>query len=164
MVLTKSKKQSVIEEYSQKLKGQALLMFVNFHGLSVAKSTKLRKELRASGIGYNVLKKTLLKRVLDSLGFTDVPKLNGEVGVIYATGEVTEAPRIVAKFIKQEKEGLVILGGVYESKSVGDDVIKRLAAIPSREVLLTQLAFILTQPVAGFARALQEVSKSKGQN
>ena len=163
MVLTKSKKQSVIEEYSKTLKGKSLLVFVNFHGLSVAKSTKLRKELRTLGVGYNVLKKTLLKRVLDSFGFTDVPKLQGEVGVVYTSGDVTEAPRAVAKFIKQEKEGLAILGGIYESKFVGDDVIKRLAAIPSREVLLTQLAFILTQPVASLARALQEVQKKSSQ-
>ena len=139
-------------------------MFLNFHSLSVAKSTKLRRELRARGVGYNVLKKTLLKRVIDSLGYTDVPRLDGEVGVVYTSGDVTEAPRVVAKFIKQEKEGLVVLGGIYESKFVGADVIKRLALIPSREVLLTQLAFILTQPMASFARALQEVSKFKGQN
>lgn len=159
MVLTKNKKSAIIEQYTDILKGSSILMFVNFHGLSVAKSTRLRKELRASGIGYNVVKKTLLKRILDSFGFTDVPKLDGEVGVVYSSGEVTEAPRIVTKFIKQEKEGLVILGGVYESKFVGEDVMKRLAAIPSREVLLTQLAFILTQPVAGLARALEEVKK-----
>ncbi len=159
MVLTKTKKNAVIEKYSQTLKGASMLMFVNFHGLSVAKSTRLRKELRSVGVGYNVVKKTLLKRILDSFGFTDIPKLNGEVGVIYTSGEVTEAPRIVTKFIKKEKEGLVILGGVYELKFVGEDVMKRLAAIPSREVLLTQLAFILTQPVASLARALEEVKK-----
>ena len=159
MVLTKTKKGSVIDKYSKALKGASMLMFVNFHGLSVAKSTKLRRELCSLGIGYNVVKKTLLKRVLDSFGFTDVPKLDGEVGVVYSSGDVTEARRVVAKFIKQEKEGLAILGGIYESKFVGDDVMKRLAAIPPREVLLTQLAFILTQPVASFARALEEVKK-----
>lgn len=164
MVLTKSKKESIVEEYSNTLKGKSFLMFLNFHGLSVAKSTRLRRELRGFNIGYNVLKKTLLKRVLDSLGYTDVPQLQGEIGVVFTSGDVTEAPRVISKFIKQEKDGLVILGGIYESKFVGDDVIKRLALIPSREVLLTQLAFILTQPIAGFARVLQEVSKSKGQN
>ena len=146
-------------EYSKILKGQSMLLFLNFHGLSVAKSMKLRRELRSLGIGYNVLKKTLLKRVLDSLGYSDVPKLQGEVGVVYTEGDVTEAPRVIAKFIKQEKEGLAILGGIYESKFVRYDVIKRLAMIPSREILLTQLAFILTQPVASLARTLQEVQK-----
>lgn len=163
MVLTKSKKQSVIEEYSKTLKGRSMLMFVNFHSLSVAKSTKLRRELRSLNIGYHVLKKTLLKRVLNSLGFTDIPKLKGEVGVVYTSGDVTEAPRAVTKFIKQEKDGLSILGGIYESKFVGDDMIKRLAAIPSREILLTQFVFILTQPVASFARVLQEVQKKSSQ-
>ncbi|MEK9175608.1 MAG: 50S ribosomal protein L10, partial [Patescibacteria group bacterium] len=104
---------------------------------------------------------TLLRRVLDSLGYEDVQQFIGEVVVVYTQGDITEAPRTVVKFIKQEKEGLAILGGIYESRFVGEDMIKRLAAIPSREVLLTQLAFIITQPVANLARALYEVSKSK---
>ena len=95
-----------------------------------------------------------------------MPKLEGEIGIAAGYGEVTQPPTLISKFIKTElrglpadKQGLKIVGGIYESKFVGEDVMKRLAAIPSREVLLTQLAFILTQPVAGLARALQEVSK-----
>jgi len=161
MVLTKTQKQSIVAELTRALKDASVLVFVNFRGLSVTKMTRLRKELRQSGAQYTVVKKTLLKRVLDSLGFSDVPKLDGEVGLIAGSGEVTEPPRIVAKFIKEEKGGLTILGGVYESKFVDGDVIKRLSAIPPRETLIAQLAFMLTQPVAGLARALEEVRKKQ---
>ena len=123
----------------------------------------MRNELRKAEVSYKVAKKSLLKRVLDEAGFTDIPKLEGEIGVVAGYGEVIEPPQIIAKFIKAEREGLKIIGGIYEAKFVDDKVIKQLSAIPSREVLLTQLAFILTQPVASFARVLSEVSK-KGQN
>jgi len=156
MVLTKAKKQSIVDKLTSALKGANILVFVNFHGLSVAKAMRLRRALRQAGAHYTVVKKTLLGRVLDSLGFPHTPKLGGEIGLIAGFHDVTEPPRIVAQFIKKEKDGLSIVGGIYESKFVGDDIIKRLAAIPAREILLTQLAFILTQPVARFARVLEE--------
>ena len=165
MPQTKAKKESLVSELTKGLNGASILVFLNFHGLSVAKERKLRNELRKASVSYKVSKKTLLKRVLESLGFADVPKLEGEVVIAAGFGEANEPPQIISKFIKAEgslpagRQGLKILGGVYESKFVDADVVKRLAAIPTREVLLTQLAFILTQPVAGFARALQEVSK-----
>lgn len=159
MVLTKAKKQSIVEQLASALKKANILVFVNFHGLSVAKSTKLRRELRKAQAGYRVVKKTLLKRVLDAVGISDSPKLEGEVGVAFGAGDAAELPRIVAQFIKTEKEGLKILGGVYESKFVGSDITNRLASIPPRDTLLTQLAFILNQPMASFARVLGEVSK-----
>ncbi|MBI2023717.1 50S ribosomal protein L10 [Candidatus Giovannonibacteria bacterium] len=159
MPITKNKKVSVVNELVKAWDKASILVFVNFHGLSVAKSSKLRKELKKIGVNYKVVKKTLLKRIVESIGWKDLPRLEGEVGVVTGMGEVTEPPRIVAKFIKEQKEGLAILGGIYESKFVEADIIKKLAAIPSREALLTQLAFILNQPVASFARALNEVGK-----
>ncbi|OGF64615.1 50S ribosomal protein L10 [Candidatus Giovannonibacteria bacterium RIFCSPHIGHO2_02_42_15] len=159
MPQTKQKKSELIEELKKLFDKASILVFVNFHGLSVAKERKLRKVFRLSEIKYKVSKKTLLKRVLDAVGFTDVPKLEGEVGVAAGYGETILPPQVIAKFIKEEKEGLRIIGGVYESKYVDDGVIKRLASIPTKEVLLTQLAFILSQPMAGLARAFNEVSK-----
>lgn len=162
MPITKEKKASIIDELKKIFDKSAVLVFVNFHGLSVAKEKKLRNELMKEDIKYKVAKKTLLKRALDSMGYGDIPKLEGEVGIVSGEGEVTLPPQIISKFIKAEKEGLKIIGGIYESKYVDENVIKQLASIPSREVLLTQFAFMLTQPVASFARALSEVSK-KGQ-
>ena len=159
MSITKAKKQSIIEELEKLFEKASILVFVNFHGLSVSKERRLRNEFRKQEIKYKVAKKSLLKRVLESLGYADVPKLEGEVGVVAGYGEVTQGPQIISKFIKAEKDGLKIIGGIYEAKYVDENVIKQLASIPSREVLLTQLAFMLTQPVASFARALSEVEK-----
>ncbi|OGF66454.1 50S ribosomal protein L10 [Candidatus Giovannonibacteria bacterium RIFCSPHIGHO2_02_FULL_43_32] len=163
MPITREKKETIITDLKKLIEKASILVFVNFHGLSVAKERKLRGQLRGADIKYKVAKKTLLKKVLESAGFMDAPKLEGEIGVVAGYSEVTKPPALLVKFIKGEKEGLKIIGGIYESKYVGADIIKQLGAIPSREVLLTQIAFILSQPVASLARALSEVSK-KGQN
>ena len=171
MPQTKAKKESIVEELKKLFEKANILVFVNFHGLAVSKERKLRGEFRKNEIKYKVAKKTLLKRVFEALGLKEVPKLEGEVGVAAGYGEVTEAPRIISQFIKkdlpagrQEKSGLKILGGIYEANFVYDAMIKRLAAIPSREILLTQLAFILSQPVASFARVLNNVSEKLSTN
>lgn len=160
MPITKAKKGAIIDELKKLFEKASILVFVNFHGLSVAKERKLRNDLRKANIKYKVAKKSLLK-----IALPDVPKLEGEIGIVAGYGEVTEAPGIIAKFIREQgglpagRQGLKITGGIYESRFVDASVIKQLASIPSREVLLTQLAFILTQPVASLARALKEVEK-----
>ena len=161
MPITREKKETIIADLKKLFEKASILVFVNFHGLSVAKERKLRGQLRGAEIKYKVAKKTLLKRALESAGFTDTPELEGEIGIVAGYGEVTEPPALTAKFIKAEKEGLKIIGGIYEARYVGADIIKQLGAIPSREVLLTQVAFILSQPVRSLARALKEVEKIK---
>ncbi len=164
MAQARKQKESIVEELKKLFEKASILVFVNFHGLSVAKERKLRGEFRKNEIKYKVAKKTLLKRVFEALGLKDVPKLEGEVGVAAGYGEVTETPRIISQFIKKEREGLKIIGGIYESKFADENIIKRLAAIPSREILLTQLAFILSQPAASLARVLSKVNEKLSAN
>ena len=166
MSTTKKQKKSIVQELKKLFEKASILVFVNFHGLSVAKERKLRGEFRKSEVKYKVAKKTLLKRALGAMGLTDAPKLEGEIGIAAGYGEATEPPALISKFIKTEfrglsadRRGLKIIGGIYESKFVDGDVIGRLAAIPPREVLLTQLAFILSQPMASLARVFKEVEK-----
>ena len=165
MPITKAKKIEIIEELKKLFQKASILVFVNFHGLSVAKERKLRSLLRKAEIKYKVAKKTLLRRVLP-----DLPKLEGEIGIVAGYGEVTEAPGIISKFIKEEgglpagRQGLKIIGGIYESKFADESIIKRLGSIPSLEILLTQLAFILSQPIASLARSFKEVEKKLSAN
>lgn len=159
-MITRAQKEKIIEDLKKIIGGASVLVFVNFHGLSVAKTRNVRSELRKVGIAYKVAKKTLLRRAADAAGLGDMPEWEGEIGVAAGYGDATEAPRILAKFAKGNGE-LKIAGGFYEHAFVDAGVMNSLASVPSREALLTQLAFMLTQPVAGLARAINEVSKKQ---
>ena len=160
-MLLKSKKEKIIKDLEGAIKQSESLVFVNFHGLKVSDETKLRRELRDKGVGYKVSRKTLLARALKGKAEGEIPELAGEIAIAYSEDEIA-SPREVYNFQKTHK-GIIldILGGIFEGKFIGKDAMIELAMIPSREVLLSKLAFLLQSPMQRLAIAVGEVAKKK---
>ncbi|OGF63558.1 50S ribosomal protein L10 [Candidatus Giovannonibacteria bacterium RIFCSPLOWO2_01_FULL_44_40] len=173
-MITRKQKEEAIKKLKEKFGASGFVAFLNFHGLSVAKGMGLRRALKKTGADYLVSKKTLLGVAAKDAGLSlDKKALEGEVGAVFARGEdeALAASKEVAAFARKNKDMLKIIGGFWSAPK-GRDLayggqnawidaaeIKRLASIPSREVLLTQLAFMLSQPMASLARVLSEVEK-----
>lgn len=167
MPVTRKQKEGAVKKLKEKLGASSFIAFLNFHGLSVKKAMELRRALRKAGADYSVSKKTLLGVAVKDAGLElDKKILEGEIGAVFAKGEdgALASSKEVANFARKNKDMLKIIGGFWQKAWIGADEIKRLAAIPAREVLLTQLAFMLSQPVASLARALQEVEKNLSSN
>lgn len=167
MPVTRKQKEEQVKKLKDKLSASGFVAFLNFHGLSVAKGMELRRALRKAGADYLVSKKTLLGVAAKEVGLeVSREKLEGEIGAVFAKGEdeALASSKEVAVFARKNKNMLKIIGGFWKNAWIDADEIKRLAAIPPREVLLTQLAFMLSQPVASLARVLQEVEKKLSVN
>jgi len=161
MALLKSKKEELIKELEGAIKESESLVFVNFHGLKVSDETVLRRELRAGEVGYKVSRKTLLARALKGQAEGEVPELAGEVAIAYSKKDEIAAPREIYNFQKTHQGVLNILGGIFEGKFVDAVKMTELAMIPSREILLSKLAFLLKSPMQRLAIAVNEVAKIK---
>jgi len=160
MALIKSKKEEIIKDLEGAIKGSESLVFVNFHGLKVSDETILRRGLRKEGVGYKVSRKTLLARALKGKAEGEIPELAGEVAIAYSKDEIA-GPRGIYNFQKTHKGILNILGGIFEGKFVVAEKMKEIAMIPSREVLLSKLAFLLKSPMQRLAIAVNEVAKGR---
>jgi len=159
-MLQKSKKEEMIKDLDKAIKGSKSLVFVNFHGMKVSDETILRRELRNQGVDYKVSRKTLLKRALSKKAEGEVPELSGEVAIAYSKDD-TSSSREIYNFQKIHKGILDILGGIFEGKFVGKEKMIEIATIPSREVLLSKIAFLLKSPIQRLAIAVNEVAKKK---
>lgn len=159
-MLQKSKKEKMIKDLETAIKGSESVVFVNFHGMKVGDETILRKGLREQGVDYKVSRKTLLKRALAKKAEGDIPELSGEVAIAYSKDEVASS-REIYNFQKTHKGILNILGGIFEGKFVDKEKMMEIATIPSREVLLSKIAFLLKSPMQRLAIAVNEVSKKK---
>lgn len=159
-MLLKSKKEEIIKELEGAVKDSKSLVFVNFHGLKVGDETTLRQDLRKEGVGYRVSRKTLLKRALAGKAEGEIPELNGEIAVAYSKDSVS-APREVYNFQKTHKGMLSILGGIFDGKFVDGAYMTEIATIPTKEVLLSKLAFLMKSPMQRLAIAVNEVAKTK---
>ncbi len=134
-----------------------MIIFINFHGLSTAAIFKLRNLMRAGSAQYKVAKKTLIKKALGDFNFSGtMPDLEGEVGLIFAQAEeeIANIAKNLAKFIKEHKE-LSVLGGIMENKFIEKKMVSELAVIPSREILLTNLVYILNSPLRRLVGSLE---------
>jgi large subunit ribosomal protein L10 len=159
--LNRNEKAAVIEGVSaQAAKSQTLAM-AEYRGLTVESLNKLRVDARSKGVYLHVLKNTLARRAVAGTPFEVASE--GMVGpLIYGFSEdAVAAAKVIADFAKTNDK-LVIKGGAYAGKALNADGVKALAAIPSKEVLLSQIAGLLKSPVQRTAAVLAALAQKKG--
>ena len=150
----------MVKDVEKMIDDSKSVVFVNFHGLNAVEETSLRRDLRDKDVSYKVARKTLLKRALSGKAEGVMPELKGEVAMVYGKDQIAPA-REVYNFQKTHKGFLSILGGVFEGKFIGAEKMMEMATIPSREVLLSKIAFLLKSPIQRLAIAVNEVAKKK---
>jgi len=161
MPIKKSQKVEAVKELGEKIKKSQSAVFVNFHGLNVADTTKLRRGLREKGVSYSVAKKTLIKRAFDEAGVKgDLPELPGEFAFAYGDDLLAPA-REVWNFQRAQKEGIEIVGGIFEGVFKNKEAMLSIASIPPQEVLYGQFVNLINSPIQRFVVALGQIAKEK---
>ena len=163
MAISKNKKSEILAKLDTAFKEAASIAFVGFSKLTVKDASRLRTELSEKGVNYYVAKKTLIRRALQTRGYTgDIPELPGEVAVAWTTTDDVTAPASgVYAFGKKMKGALALLGGVFEGAFLDAIKMTEIATIPSMTVLRGMFANIINSPRQRFAIALNEVAKTK---
>lgn len=161
MALLKAKKAELIASYTDAIKGAKSAVYVKFKGLSVGETSTLRGQLFSEDTHYTVVKKTLWKRATDANKIQgEAPVTGEELAVIYGSDLLIPA-RMSYEFSKTHKDTFTILGGIFDGEFKSQKEMLSIATIPSREVLLSQLAYLLKSPMTRLAVGLQEVALKK---
>jgi len=155
------KKQTIIDEISSKVGESSAVVLFEYQGLTVAETNELRRKLRETGSDFKVYKNTLTKRALDSLNI-DLGELGGPKAIAFGTDAV--APIKVLSDYAKNHPALELKVGYVDGSVADEAMLKSLAAIPSRDGLLTMLAGGLLEHVKNFAIALDLHSKNLEEN
>ena len=155
-------KATVVSEIKEKLENAKSVVMFDYRGLSVAEVTELRRKLRETGADYKVYKNTLTKRALDELNIDMDDYLAGPSAISFGTDEISIV-KVLNDFAKDHK-ALELKAGIIEGKVASMDDLKRYAAIPSRDMLLTQLAAGLMGTVRDLSICLDLYAKDKENN
>jgi len=161
--MLKDQKERVVEQLAERLRDSETLMVADYRGLTMPQIDELRSRLLEAGARFTVVKNTLTRRAAEAAGKQDVLELiEGPTAIAFLEAEGD--PVAVAKVLSETArahEVLVIRGGVIEGSLVGDAEIKRLATLPSTDVLRAQLAGAvfapLTTVVGLFAAPLRDL-------
>jgi len=122
--------------------------------MTVAELTGLRSLLRSSSLEYSVVKNTLAKiAAQETIMAVAADSLKGPVGIAIGYDDPVLVLKKVLEF-KKTNEKLQVKGAVVEGKFCDPNVVKEIAALPSREILLSMLAGAFQSPLSTLAGAL----------
>lgn len=164
----------MVSEVKERLARTQGAVLTDYRGLNVSQMTRLRKKLRAAGVEYRVLKNTMVSRAAAEVGIEGLDSyLSGPTGIAFGYTDPVAPAKVIADFAKDNKQ-LEIKGGILSNKVIGLDEVKRLASLPSREILLAQvlsgigapltsLVNVFQAPLRNVAYALEAVRKQKAE-
>jgi large subunit ribosomal protein L10 len=159
--MNKTERQETVESLSALLKDAPHVYVTDFSGMNVLRMTEFRRRLRAAGVSYVVVKNTLAQRALAANGITGLDEhLAGPTGLVL-TKDALAAAKVLGDFAR-EFERPTVKAGLVDGKAVAPAHVKRLGQIPSREVLLAQLAGSFNGLLYSFVGALEALREQRG--
>jgi large subunit ribosomal protein L10 len=136
--MSKSERQATVDALAERFGASANIYVTDFTGLDVGKLTELRRRLRVAGARFVVVKNTLAQRALAANRISMLDEhLAGPTGLVLAGDDPLPAAKVLGDFAKEFQKPAV-RAGLVDGKPVDPAYVKRLGALPGRDVLLGQ--------------------------
>ena len=153
-MLTKEQKHEQSQVLRDKLEGVNTLFLLENHGLNVNDVNRLRSEVRKTEATYKVVKNTVVRLAVEGTEMEGLtPFLTGPKVLAYTGGDGVALAKVLKDFIKKHPElrfeQAFLEGQILEAKEA-----EKIAELPSREELITKLAYLLQSPIRRLAVAL----------
>ena len=156
MSLNLEEKKAIVAEVSARVASAQAIIIAEYRGIGVAQMTQLRAKTRESGVYFHVIKNSLVRRAVADTPYAGLAK--HMVGpLVYGIGADPVAAAKVLHDFSKDNEKLVIKVGAIGDKVISRDEITALAALPSRDELLSRLLGTMQAPITKFVQTLNEI-------
>jgi large subunit ribosomal protein L10 len=158
---TEAKKETVAELREELAKARTMIVS-EYRGLSVKEIAEIRRALSKQDVTYRVVKNRLMRIAAeDSVGAALSPMLTGPTAIAFGTDEAGTA-KAVLDATRPYNKIVRITGAILGDRAIDGDAVTRLAALPTREVLLARLAGGMQAPVGTLAGLLSAPLRNLG--
>lgn len=160
-MVTKQRKEETVSELKDKFSRAKSVFTTTQLGLTVAQITSLRDEIRSIGAEFKIAKNTLFR--IASKG-TDYEKLTedlkGPSAFLFCYEDIIAPAGKLTKFSKANKNIVSIGGAFLDGELLDKDSATKIAGLPSKEVLLSQIAGMLVQNTQAIAYILSQLGEN----
>lgn len=154
-------KKAIVADIKQKLTDAQSVVLVDYRGLTVAEVTELRRQFRAAGVEYAVLKNTLVSIAAKEAGIEGLDSvLEGPTALAFGMTDAVAPAKIVAEFAKKNDK-LKVKAGILDGAVLDVAGVAKLSAIPSREVLIAKVMGSMMSAVSKFVYVVEAIRKQK---
>jgi large subunit ribosomal protein L10 len=144
-------KRETVDDLRAELDASRAMIVSEYRGLTVREISEIRRALRKQDVTYRVVKNRLMRIAAQDNAAADAltPLLVGPTAIAFGTDEAATAKAVLDatrpyKIVK-------ITGAVLGSRAIDAGSVTRLAALPSREVLLAEAVGAIVAPMSTVA-------------
>lgn len=158
MAMTREQKAAMIDDLVTLLEESNIVYLTDIAGLNASNTTELRRACHKGDISLRVVKNTLLKKAMERVeakefdGLYDSLKGNTAI-MISQTGNAPA--KVIETFRKKSDKPLLKAAWIDEAVFVGDDQLKALASLKSKEELVGEIIGLLQSPLKTVVSQLQ---------
>lgn len=159
MAATRTDKETELNELEAAFKRADSAVLVDYRGVTVPQVTELRRQIRAAGATYRVVKNTLAKRAAAG---TVLAKLDahfaGSTAVVYTHRDPVAMAKALTTFSKTVPK-LSVKAAIVQGQAVQAAAVSDLASLPGRPELYAKLLFVLQAPLQQLVTVLSAVPR-----
>lgn len=165
MAVSKARKIEQLAQLEALLKEAQSVGFTSNQKITVAEVTAMKRELLTHNAVYIIAKKTLIRIAFKNVFDVelDIDTLPGQVAMVVAKEDAIAPLGVVNKYASEKEwkkqQKLTFVGGYFEGELVDAESIKKIASLPSREVLLAKLLGSMMSPLSSLARFFDAAKK-----
>lgn len=150
-----AEKANVIEQTKARYDKSAGVLFTEYRGLKVHQLQALRKDLKAKGGDFQIVKNTLF-RLAAGDDAQNVPEAltSGPTAVAFVYSNESEVAKALMDFAKTNK-ALVVKGAYLAGKVMDDKQVDALAKLPPRDVLIAQVIGTIAAPLSNLVGVIE---------
>ena len=146
--MLRQNKEESVKRIEELLSNSTVAIVTDYRGMPVSEMSKLRHQLKESGIEYHVVKNRMAALAADNAGKEELKDfLKGPSAIAFGYGEVNEPAKILADYIRASRVSLGIKGGVLPKRTLTPQEVSVLASLPARPVLVAQLLGQMQSPL-----------------
>lgn len=127
-------------------------VLADYKGIDAASMTALRALMRSRSVEFRVVKNRLANLAAKNTSFEVLDgSFKGPVSMVLSFEDPLAPAKVLAEHAKENAKATPkVICGVLEGKKVTPEDVKALAALPSKEQLLSQLLATFQGPATGF--------------
>lgn len=159
MAVSKAEKITEQGELEAEFKGASTAVLVDYRGVTVPQVTELRRQIRAAGANYRVVKNTLARRAASGTPLeVCLDSFKGATAVVSTGTDPVALAKALTTFIKATPS-MSIKAAVVQGKKVAPAAMQDLASMPSKPELQAKLLFVLQAPMQQLVTVLSAVPR-----
>jgi large subunit ribosomal protein L10 len=157
---TRAQKQQEIDVLHQEFQESPHALVVGFQGIKVADDERLRRELRQANLSYRVVKNTLAIRAAEGTPMDSIKdNFTGATAVALSKDDPVTLAKVLSKWAK-ESPVFSFKAGIVEGHAIQVADVEALATMPSKEVLISKVMFLINSGAQRLAVATAGVARN----